>query len=147
MGKQIYQVAQYNNELINQLTPKIKKFFRGDICGNEPTTMVCKISGNTKRKVPFFWRLMGFLKDGIQMDEYLSKTEYLFYHDILPLMDGSGYLTPKIYFIGIYVFSFNFYYLFIIYNNIKLYGLIICSQYQSIIISKKFKEIESLYLA
>ena len=47
---------------------------------------------------------MGFLKDGIQIDEYLSKTEYSFYHDILPLMDGTGYLTPKIYFIGIYVF-------------------------------------------
>ena len=59
---------------------------------------------------------MAFLKDKIQMDEYFSKTEYLFYHDILPLMDGTGYLTPKIYFIGTYYiflyivqFSFKFF--------------------------------------
>ena len=77
-------------------------FFRGVICGNEPPTMICKISGNTKRVLPFIWRLMAFLKDKIQIDEYFSKTEYLFYHDILPLMDGTGYLTPKIYFIGTY---------------------------------------------
>ena len=51
---------------------------------------------------------MGFLRDGVHMDEALSKTEYLFYHDILPLMDGTGYLTPKIYFIGIYVLLFHF---------------------------------------
>ena len=78
----------------------LKILSSGVITGNEPSTMICKISGNTKRDIPFIWRLMGFMRDGIHMDEALSKTEYLFYHDILPLMDGTGYLTPKIYFIG-----------------------------------------------
>ena len=74
--------------------------FSGNINGNEPKSMICKISGNTKREVKFIWRLFFYSQYKAQFDELMSRIESNFFKDIIPIMQDTDYRTPKIYFNG-----------------------------------------------
>ena len=62
--------------------------------------MICKISGNTKRDIKFVWRLFFYSQYKAQFDELMSRIESNFFKDIMPIMQDTGYHTPKIYFNG-----------------------------------------------
>ena len=74
--------------------------FSGNINGNEPKSMICKISGNTKREVKFIWRLFFYSQYKAQFDELMSRIESNFFKDIIPIMQDTDYRSPKIYFNG-----------------------------------------------
>ena len=62
--------------------------------------MICKISGNTKRDIKFIWRLIMHHQMKGHVDEFMSRIESSFYKEIIPLMQDTGYCSPKIYFNG-----------------------------------------------
>ena len=74
--------------------------FSGNITRNEPTSMVCKISGNAKRDIAFVWRALFYVQIKAQWDEYMSRVESNFYKEIVPLLQDTGYSNPKMYFNG-----------------------------------------------
>ena len=74
--------------------------FSGNINGSEPKSMICKISGNTKREVKFIWRLFFYSQYKAQFDELMSRIESNFFKDIIPIMQDTDYRSPKIYFNG-----------------------------------------------
>ena len=74
--------------------------FSGSVTGDEPKSMVCKITGNTKRDIAFIWRFITHTQCKSQFDEYISRNESLFYNEIVPLIKDDGYLTPRMYFVG-----------------------------------------------
>ena len=50
---------------------------------------------------------MAYFGYGKSIDEQMTLTEYDFFEKILPQMEGSGYLTPKLYFKGILSYLFS----------------------------------------
>ena len=83
-------VPNYLEELLN---------FSENASGNEPATMVCKISGTKKRNISFTWRLIfEFMMP--QMFDNLNRHETLFYQKVVPLLENSSFRFPKVYFSG-----------------------------------------------
>ena len=84
---------------------KIKKFskkllnFSGNASGNEPASMVCKISGTKKRKINFTWRFGFYLMMGPMFDN-LNRHETLFYQKVVPKLQDTAFRFPKVYFAG-----------------------------------------------
>lgn len=73
--------------------------FSENASGNEPATMVCKISGTKKRNISFTWRLIfEFMMP--QMFDNLNRHETLFYQKVVPLLENSSFRFPKVYFSG-----------------------------------------------
>ena len=90
------------NVVSNSLDCKIRNISisRGNINGTEPKSMIFKISGNTKRDVKLIWRLIMYNQMKGHVDEFMSRIESSFYKQIIPLMQDSGYCSPKMYFNG-----------------------------------------------
>ena len=89
----------------NSLDCKIKNIkptsiSSGNINGNEPTSMICKISGNAKRDIKIIWRLMLHHQMKGHFDEFMSRIESNFYKKIIPLMKDADYCSPQLYFNG-----------------------------------------------
>ena len=89
----------------NSLDCKIKNIkptsiSSGNINGNEPTSMICKISGNAKRDIKIIWRLMLHHQMKGHFDEFMSRIESNFYKQIIPIMKDTDYCSPKLYFNG-----------------------------------------------
>ena len=80
-------------------------FFRGNVTGNEPPSMVCKITGNIKRDVVWIWRLVAFGFGYGNWDEFMSRHEAAFFQDVGAMMKDTEYGIPKTYFIGKLVFK------------------------------------------
>ena len=75
--------------------------YSGDTNGSEPTSMICKISGNYKRSPPIMLRFFTyFFSMRYNMDEYFAKQEALFYDKAVKQLQECGYKTPSPYFIG-----------------------------------------------
>ena len=74
-------------------------FFRGNVSGNEPSTIVCKISGNEQRPISFVWRLMIFAMYG-PWEDMLNRHETSFYKKVAPYLTDTSFRFPKIYFAG-----------------------------------------------
>ena len=75
-------------------------FHSGQTDGTEPESMICKISGLTKRPIPFVWRLLLSLFMPGNMDEFMAKGEVDFFQKIIPKMQDTKLRTPKSYFVG-----------------------------------------------
>ena len=90
------------NMVSNSLDCKIRNISisRGNINGTEPKSMICKISGNAKRDIKFIWRLIMHHQMKGHVDEFMSRIESSFYKKIIPLMQDTGYCSPKMYFNG-----------------------------------------------
>ena len=61
--------------------------------------MVCKISGNNKRKMNFIWRLMGYAIYG-PWEDNLNRLETAFYQQVRPHLIDTPFRFPKVYFAG-----------------------------------------------
>ena len=64
--------------------------------------MVCKISGNNKRKMNFIWRLMGYAMYG-PWEDGLNRHETAFYQKVAPLLADTPFKYPKVFFAGMYL--------------------------------------------
>ena len=79
---------------------RVKLQYSGNLTGNEPSSMVCKLSLGTGYKIPILFRLFMYLQQG-SYDEYLYRQQINFMKSAVPFLEGSGYQLPKIYFTGI----------------------------------------------
>ena len=75
--------------------------YTGNAIGNEPTSLVCKLSLGSGYNMPLWVRTMFFLQMGGSLDEALYRTEIQFIEKVLPLLKDSRYKFPEIYFSGI----------------------------------------------
>ena len=57
--------------------------YRGYVTGNEPSTMVCKITTGTLRDINMIWRMLFFGSLGF-FDEYCCRQEVIFFQDVAP---------------------------------------------------------------
>ena len=73
----------------------------GSISGDEPSSMVCKISGNTKRKFNFITRLVLFFSGG---EDAANRHETFFYQKVAPHLTNTTFKFPKVFFAGMYIF-------------------------------------------
>ena len=80
---------------------KLVLTYGGNVTGNEPTSMVCKISANIKREFTLFYRGIGYLMDGGNVDNVINKNEMKFYEIIAPLLEQTKFQMPKSYYVGI----------------------------------------------
>ena len=96
MGKEYKEV----NKSYFQMSNPEYCTFSGSVTGDEPKSMVCKITGNLKRDIGFIWRFITHLQVKGQFDEYISRNESHFYEKIVPLIQDAGYSTPRMYFVG-----------------------------------------------
>ena len=62
--------------------------------------MVCKISGNNKRKMNFIWRLMGYAIYG-PWEDNLNRLEAAFYQKVAPHLIDTPFRFPKVFYAGI----------------------------------------------
>jgi len=76
---------------------KLIPTYGGTTSGNEPASMVCKISGNNKRKMNFIWRLMGYAMYG-PWEDGLNRHETAFYQKVAPLLADTPFKSPKVFF-------------------------------------------------
>ena len=77
----------------------LKFVLRGNVTGNEPISIVCKISGNEQRNISFVWRLMIFAMYG-PWEDMLNRHETSFYQKVAPYLTDTSFRFPKIYFAG-----------------------------------------------
>ena len=84
----------------SQLIKLIPKY-SGNITGNEPLSMVCKISGNNYWKMPILLRFGDYMSNGCSTEELFSRQEGLFFQRVAPLMKDTLYGLPKIYFVDL----------------------------------------------
>ena len=61
--------------------------------------MVCKISGNTKRKFNFITRLVLFAMNG-SWEDALNRHETAFYQQVAPHLTDTFFKFPKVFFAG-----------------------------------------------
>ena len=73
--------------------------YSGNVTGDEPATMVCKISAAAPRNINILWRMFVFAQSG-NWDEYMCRQEILFFQNVIPLLKDTAHCTPKCYFIG-----------------------------------------------
>ena len=73
--------------------------------GNEPSSIIIKVSGTATRNLAFKWRLMAYFGYGKSIDEQITLTEFDFFEKILPEMEGTGFNIPKLYFKGNFILS------------------------------------------
>ena len=69
----------------------------GSISGDEPSSMVCKISGHTKRKFNLIARLIIFLSGG---EDASNRHETAFYQQVAPHLTDTTFKFPKVFFAG-----------------------------------------------
>merc|ERR1712156_172893 len=86
----------FSGSTLVKLIPK----YGGNTTGNEPASMVCKISGNNKRKMNFIWRLMGYAIYG-PWEDNLNRLETAFYQKVQPYLIDTPFRFPKVYFAGL----------------------------------------------
>ena len=72
---------------------------RGNVSGNEPASMVCKISGNNKRDLSFVWRFIGYVMYG-PWEDHFNRHETAFYQLVAPHLKDTSFRYPKVYFAG-----------------------------------------------
>jgi len=87
--------------LSGSLMIKIVLDYSGNVTGEEPKSMVAKISGIYSRRVSFFWRFIFYAFMGGNTDEVITKREADFFQRIVPLTKGTNLRTPKLYFVGL----------------------------------------------
>ena len=73
----------------------------GNVTGKEPSSLICKLSLGNEYNVTFFWRTILYLSSGGGYDEYMYMQEAKFVKHVLPVMDNTLYVFPKIYFCGV----------------------------------------------
>ena len=61
--------------------------------------MVCKISGNTKRKFNFITRLVLFAMRG-PWEDAMNRHETAFYQKVVPHLTDTTFKFPKVFFAG-----------------------------------------------
>ena len=59
--------------------------YSGNVTGDEPATMVCKISAAAPRNINILWRMFVFAQSG-NWDEYMCRQEILFFQNVIPLL-------------------------------------------------------------
>ena len=75
--------------------------YGGIVNKNEPSSFVCKISGNSNWNMPIAFRMFQYVEDGCNGEEIFNRQEGLFFQKIPPLMQNTEFGMPKSYFIGI----------------------------------------------
>ena len=75
--------------------------YSGNVTGNEPNSLVCKLSLGSGYSMPFWLRAIVFLQNNASYDEFMYSRETYFIQNVLPLLKDSGYAFPEIYFSGI----------------------------------------------
>ena len=83
--------------------------YREKVNGNEPKTLVCKLTAFPHKKMKLPLRFFTYLatSDGTY-DEFTCKHEALFYQNIPSIMEGTGYNWPKCYYVGKTTFKNNY---------------------------------------
>ena len=74
--------------------------YRENTSGDEPTSIICKISLGSDIKWNLFWRLVMYSSNGGGFDEVLMRNEMSFLQNAIPLMENTDYKHPKIYYVG-----------------------------------------------
>ena len=64
--------------------------------------MVCKISGNTKRKFNFIARLVLFSMKG-PWEDAMNRHETAFYQQVAPHLTDTTFKFPKVFYAGKYI--------------------------------------------
>ena len=72
---------------------------RGNVSGDEPPSMVCKISGNAKRKFNFITRLFLFATKNPLVGAF-NRHETAFYQQVAPHLTDTFFKFPKVFFAG-----------------------------------------------
>ena len=75
--------------------------YGGKSSGDEPSSLVCKVSGNNKRNMGFIWRFLIFTTNQGSLEDQMNRQEPLFYQQIIPHLNGTPFKCPKVYFIGL----------------------------------------------
>ena len=79
---------------------RIEVTYGGDVSGDEPASLICKLSTGSDFKWPIFWRAIMYDQMGGGFDETIMKNEAYFMRSVLPEMENSGYQHPKIYYVA-----------------------------------------------
>ena len=79
---------------------KLVPTYSGNVIGNEPASMVCKISGNNWN-ITTLLRFFDYTVGGCNSEELFSRQEGLFFQKIAPLMQSTHYGLPKCHFVGV----------------------------------------------
>ena len=73
--------------------------YAGNITGNEPSYLVCKLSHGSGNHIAMSWRFAMYLTSGGEgYDEYMYRRETNFLKRIIPIMDSALYKFPNMYF-------------------------------------------------
>lgn len=68
--------------------------------GDEPASIICKISLGSDIKWSLFWRFIMYTTGGGGFDENSMRNEMSFLQNVIPVMEGTDYRHPKIYYVG-----------------------------------------------
>ena len=79
---------------------RIEVTYGGDVSGDEPASLICKLSTGSDFKWPIFWRAIMYDQMGGGFDERIMKNEAYFMRSVLPELENSGYQHPKIYYVA-----------------------------------------------
>ena len=80
---------------------RIRLSYEGDVKGDEPSSVVCKIMFGCRETVALPWRILLKLTGAWDLtSEEFWRTDIKFFTHILPIIQGK-YKTPKIYYTGI----------------------------------------------
>ena len=104
MGKKSLKNWSWNNLAIDWLLLIVWIFLKnsGNISGSEPTSMVCKISGNDiKKKTNFIERALIFALVGKSGIDDMNRHEIEFYKNVAPHLIDTPFKSPKVFFAGI----------------------------------------------
>ena len=122
------EVKQINNEetgdsdgggFSGSMLKKLILSYGGNVTGNEPSSVICKISANIKRDLTFFFRGIGYLIDGGNIDDEINRTEVMFYEKIAPLLKETQFQMPKSYFVGMEDGGKSGFYHYVIQNKVS----------------------------
>ena len=86
----------FSGSTLLRITPK----YGGVTSGDEPESIICKISLGSDIKWSLFWRFIVYTQNGGGMDEVMMRNEMNFLQNAIPLMEGTDYKYPKIYYVG-----------------------------------------------
>ena len=79
---------------------RINLKYGGNTTGDEPKSIICKISLGSDIKWDLFWRFVMYTQNGGGFDEVVMRNELSFLQNAIPLMEGTDYRHPKIYYVG-----------------------------------------------
>ena len=87
----------FSGSTLLRITPK----YGGTTSGDEPESIICKISLGSDIEWSLFWRFIVYTQNGGGMDEIIMRNEMNFLQNAIPLMEGTDYKHPKIYYAGV----------------------------------------------